>query len=166
MLYWLLKKGTKEFKLCGTYDNLRYGDRKGDEASFVTFGECDYELPKETVESFFSNLEFNPFSDYKFIVNKEKFEKFSIIEYFPSGLWFMDAFLIDEDNKIASPYFYPRSNSRDIRLLESLFNCIGYSTTFGRFGWREAERYVEEDGYKLVFWYGAAKNNAFFAKKI
>ena len=164
MLVWAFNKDDKTFKLCGTYENLFHTDRMGCEESRVYIDECDYELPKDVVENHFSDLQFNPFMEYKFIVNKEKYDEYNFWGGFPYGGFLIMACVIDNNNKILKDRFYPQSNSREIQILEYFFNCIGYDSVIGRFGWRKAKEY-EEDGYKLVLWYGAAKNNAMFVKK-
>jgi len=164
MLTWAFNKDNMSFKLCGTYETMFHTDRKGDEKSRVYINECDYEIPKDVVDNHFSDLQFNPFTEYKFIVNKEKYDEYNFWGGFPYGGFFVSACVVNNDNEIIKDGFYPQSNSREIRILEEFFNCIGYDSVIGRFNWREVKEY-EENGYKLVLWYGAAKNNAMFVKE-
>ena len=131
MLTWAFNKDNMSFKLCGTYETMFHTDRKGNEKSRVYINECDYEIPKDVVENHFSDLQFNPFTEYKFIVNKEKYDEYNFWGGFPYGGFFVSACVVNND---------------------------------GRFNWREVKEY-EENGYKLVLWYGAAKNNAMFVKE-
>jgi len=163
MLVWAFNKDEKSFKLCGTYETLFWSNRVGCEESRVYLDECDYELPKDMVENHFSDLQFNPFTEYKFIVNKDKFDEYSVLRSFPTG-YFCSSCIVDNDGNVLKNRFYPQSSSAEIRILEELFNCIGYDSIIGRTDWLEAKEY-EKNGYKLVLWYGAAKNNAMFVKK-
>ena len=164
MLIWAFNKDSKSFKLCGTYEVLFHSDIMGSEESRVYINECDYEISKDDVEKYFSDLQFNPFTEYKFIVNKEKYDEYNIWGGFPCGGYFVSACVVDNDNKIIKDKFYSQSNSCKIRILEEFFNCIGYDSVIGRFNWRKIKEY-EENGYKLVLWYGAAKNNAILVKE-
>jgi hypothetical protein len=164
MLVWAFNKNNKSFKLCGTYETLFWTDRMGCKESSVYINECDYELPKDVVDAYFSDLLFNPFTEYKFIVNKEKYEKYNSFGDFPTT-YLGTVCIVDDNNKVLNDRLYSQSNNPKISILEKFFECIGYKVEIYRLNYN-MEKEMKEKGYEPVYYYGSGRGCALFVKKV
>ena len=166
LLVWAFNKSSKTFKLCGDYSQMFSSLAKKGENNEVHLSDCNYTLDKSVIENHFSHLAFNPFKDYKFMVNKEKYERFYCLKWLFADNWNISVVNIDDDKKIIGNIFRSNSNSSEINVLEALFDSIGYESIYGRYKFYSTEiKELEKEGYKLVLWYGAAKTNALFVRE-
>ena len=163
MLYWVLKERT--FHLIGTYDNMFFGGINGNDKVYID--ECNYELPQKEVDKSFTNrFNFNPFKGYKFVVNKDKYEKYNAFNELPI-CWMIGVAKANDKNEIVEQY-YSTSNSDEIRTLEKMFQAIGYkygeNYFYARLNYKEVKE-SEKEGFKVLYNYGAARNCYLMVKK-
>ena len=156
MLYWVLKERT--FHLIGTYDNMFFGGINGNDKIYID--ECNYELPQEVIDRYFKNgFNFNPFKEYKFVVNKEKYEKYNVFDSFPT-CWMIVVAKANDNYEIVEQY-HSTSSSDAVRILEKMFQAIGYkygeNYFYARLNYKEVKE-SEKEGFKVLCEYGAARN--------
>lgn len=159
MLIWILNEKEKTFKLCGEYDCLLTHSAIGKD--MVYYDECDYQLPKEAVDNFFSTFA-NIVSEYKFLVNEEKYKKYNFFKDFPID-WYVHVVKINENKEVEKCHVSTESYSKEIQIIEEFLTMLGYEYFLGRYNWKEVTEY-EKEGYKYLR-YGASKACYLFAKK-
>jgi hypothetical protein len=163
-MHWVLDKEKKTLCLCGTYKF-----ELNEPLNTVESNQCDYILPQDKLK-LFDYLTFNIFGGYKFLVNKEFFDKLNTAWY-PFPFTFTEIYDSKEveENKGKNPatytYYGSSSTNEDVRFLEGLFKALGYNTLTTQLDYGKEESLMK-DGYTPMFYYGGGRGCCLFVKKI
>jgi hypothetical protein len=156
-MFWAIDKKNKYLYLCGTELYAR---------DYILPKDGDCVIPNDKVAHYFGWLLINPFSGYKFVINKEKHGKLvSSFIPFPYGVTNFE--LKEEvEQELTSRTWFGASSSNDlVAFFGSFFEAIGYKVKICRLDY-DTEKEMKEDGYEPAYYYGSGRGCALFVKKI